>query len=392
MLRNRKVLLVVAGGLVLPTALLAAGAFAPSVPWLGSTGMWIFPALAGPLVIVSVCGTAAALAAARRGARLAGGALALIGVISTVGAGVITTAHLRVAAAYGVTVNLAATIVPRPPIVGARPDETVAYAQAEGRDLRLDIYRPAKGGILPAPVAIHVHGGGWIALDRTVKATHLRWLADRGYMGMSIDYQLARPETPTWQTAGAQVACALAWAAANAARYGGDPARLFLFGESAGGALALTTAYAAAAGAATSSCGGQVPAVRAVAAQVPGVDVLSLYQNRDWLHGAAGRRMVSTYLGGSPIEHPDRARAVHPGTYITRQAPPTFIMLNDDDRLVPIEGARQFIARAKDAGVSIRVIRFPWADHGAGALFYSVINQAWLESVRQHFCRHGACG
>lgn len=379
----------IAGGAVLPTALLALGTFVPAIPGLGSIGMWIFPAASGPLLMVSLFGTAIALASALSGARRVGATLAILGMLSTVGAAVIITAHARVAVANDVAPDLLAMIVPRLPNMAARPDDTVAYTQADGHDLKLDIYRPRIGAGTRAPIAIHVHGGGWINGDRTVRSTHLSWLADHGYLGISIDYQLAVPGKPTWQTAGAQVACALSWIGANAAKYSGDPARLFLFGESAGGALALTTAYAAAEGAATSSCGGQVPAVRAVAAQVPAVDMSTFYRNGDWLNGETGRRMVTTYLGGSPLDHPDRAQAVSPTAHITSKAPPTLIMLNDDDHLVPIEGALDFVARAKEANVQVQVIRFPWADHGAGVLFYSVVNQTWLEAMRQHFLRNG---
>jgi beta-mannosidase len=53
------------------------------------------------------------------------------------------------------------------------------------------------------------------------------------------------------------VACALVWTAQNAALLGGDPTRLVVAGDSAGGNLAVNLAYAAALGQAQSGCGGQ---------------------------------------------------------------------------------------------------------------------------------------
>lgn len=354
--------------------------------------MWLFPSAAGPFLLFGLVSALAGLVARRRGTRRIGGAVAIVGVLTSISAGIITARHAQIANANGVSINFVTTVVPRLASFGATPDETRAYTQVDGQDLRLDIYRP---GIAPgtlAPVAVHIHGGGWNTGDRTGKAANLRWFADRGFLGVSLDYVLATPERATWQTAAAQVTCGLSWIAANVTTFGGDPDRLFVFGESAGGALALTASYASAAGVAVSSCGAQVPRIRAVAAQVPAVDPITFYANADPAEGDRSRQMMRQYLGGAPAEHPDRARAISSITYVTPKAPPTLIVLSDDDHLVPIEGALQFIERVQQAGVSMRVVRFPWADHGVGGLYYSVVNQAWLQMMRQHFCEHGgAC-
>lgn len=378
--------------LVLPVALLALGTLLPDLPIIGTIGMSAFPAFAGQLLVVSLAGTTLALVAVRRGARRADGVLAVVGGLTALAACGVIVRHARVAAAHGVSVNLLATVIPRGAGTGATPDETHVYTHGDGRSLDLDLYRPASPPGVLSPVAIYLHGGGWISGDRTAGAANLRWLANQGYLVVSLDYVLATADTPTWQTAASQVGCGLSWVAANATEYGGDPARLFAFGDSAGGALALTMTYAAAAGVAASSCGGKVPIVRAVAARVPAVDPVTFYQNPDWVAGRFSRLMVSRYLGGTPMDHPDRARAVSSATYITPTSPPTLLILSDDDHLVPIEGALQFIDRARKARVSLRVVRFPWADHGIGQQYYSSVNQAWLQTMQQHFCRHGgAC-
>ena len=144
---------------------------------------------------------------------------------------------------------------------------------------------------------------------------------------------------------------------------GGDPDRLFAFGDSAGGALALTATYAAAAGVAESSCGGTVPRVRAVAAEYPAVDPTTFYENSNPLFRGLARQMVGGYLGGSPREYPERARFVSSATYVTPEAPPTLIFLVENDHLVPIAGALDFIKRAERVGVNVQTVRFPWADH-----------------------------
>jgi acetyl esterase/lipase len=225
-----------------------------------------------------------------------------------------------------------------------------------------------------------------------MQAANLRWFADRGYLAVSAEYVLANETRATWDTASAQVACALGWIAANAAAYAADPQRVFTFGESAGGALALTVGYAASGEQPISSCGGTMPRVRAVSAEYPAVDPVTFYDNPNPLLGGLARQMVGQYLGGSPSEHPTRAHAVASASYIVPKAPPTLIFIPDDDHLVPIEGVLRFIDEATRAGVSMRTVRFPWADHAVNLQHYGVTNQAMVQITLQYFCEHGgAC-
>ena len=212
-----------------------------------------------------LAGSALGLVAARLGVRRIGAVCAALGVFSAIVAAAVIVRHARVAAANGASVNLVATVVPRGFGGGAAPDATATYTEVEGRRLEIDIYRPSGQGASPAPVVIYTHGGGWIMGERGMRAASLRWLADHGYLAVSADYVLATPARATWNTAHSQVACAMAWTVSHAAEYGGAPDRLFAFGDSAGGALTLSTTYAAAAGAVEAACEGTVPKVRAVA-------------------------------------------------------------------------------------------------------------------------------
>jgi hypothetical protein len=75
--RWRRVQLLLAGVLVLPCAVLAIGAFVPSLPYLGTAGSAVVPLVAPQIVVVALLGTALAFAARRLGARRAATALAL---------------------------------------------------------------------------------------------------------------------------------------------------------------------------------------------------------------------------------------------------------------------------------------------------------------------------
>lgn len=106
---------------------------------------------------------------------------------------------------------------------------------------RLDIYRPAFAG-RPLPVMLYIHGGGFVICS---KDTHRRIAlanAAAGYLVFNIDYRLA----PRFRFPAAhEDACtAYRWVADHCARYGGDPARIVVAGESAGGNLALSVGVA----------------------------------------------------------------------------------------------------------------------------------------------------
>jgi len=104
------------------------------------------------------------------------------------------------------------------------------------------VYTPDGEG--PFPVVVYFHGGGWVIADRKVYDGGARGIAkEAGAIVISVDYRRA-PEhkfPAAWDDALA----AYEWALANAQQFGGDPARVALAGESAGGNLALATAIAA---------------------------------------------------------------------------------------------------------------------------------------------------
>ena len=105
------------------------------------------------------------------------------------------------------------------------------------------VYTPA-GAAGPLPVIVYFHGGGWVIGDRDVYDAGARGIAREGQaVVVSVDYRLA-PENK-FPAQHDDALAAYRWALANAASIGGDPARVGLAGESAGGNLAVVTAIAA---------------------------------------------------------------------------------------------------------------------------------------------------
>lgn len=129
------------------------------------------------------------------------------------------------------------------------PDPAVAtreltYPAGQGVQ-RARLYMPAAAQRgRPMPVIVYYHGGGWVIADIQAYDATPRFLAKAlNAMVVSIEYRHA-PEAK-FPAQHDDANAAYQWVVRNVARWGGDPARLALAGESAGGNLAVAVAVAA---------------------------------------------------------------------------------------------------------------------------------------------------
>lgn len=131
---------------------------------------------------------------------------------------------------------------------------TERYGPSE--DETLDIYPPvmatgpaasaAANGKPGAPVHVFVHGGGWRQLTKDESAFAAPAFVENGALYVALNFAVipkARVPEMVEQTRRAVV-----WLVRNIARFGGDPARMYLSGHSSGGHMAaclLTTDWQA---------------------------------------------------------------------------------------------------------------------------------------------------
>ncbi|MBI5935635.1 MAG: alpha/beta hydrolase [Chloroflexi bacterium] len=129
-----------------------------------------------------------------------------------------------------------ALTVPAPASASAAPVLNVRYsdeATERKNSLSLDIYPVADAQ--SSPVMIFVHGGGWFRGDKSGVDVMAQAYNQNGFILLSINYRLI-PEVRTNQQM-QDVARAVAWTKENISKYGGNPARIFLMGHSAGAHL-----------------------------------------------------------------------------------------------------------------------------------------------------------
>ncbi|GIW41396.1 MAG: hypothetical protein KatS3mg076_1973 [Candidatus Binatia bacterium] len=224
----------------------------------------------------------------------------------------------------------------------------IVYKKTESGPLELDAYWPAEGG--PFPVVVMIHGGGWATGGRFQMGL-TKWagyLASGGLVVFSIDYRLA----PRARYPEPFVDCldAMDWTVEHASEFQGDPERLGLWGDSAGGHLALLVALT------QTRPDFEGPRMRseswrlrAVAALYPPTDLLRLHRSEE--RARRETTVVRNFLGVDPENAPELWREASPIEQIHPAAPPILVLQGTRDLLVPHRHTEEFVARLRSAGV-----------------------------------------
>jgi len=113
--------------------------------------------------------------------------------------------------------------------------------------LYLNVWTPAKSARARLPVMVWIYGGGFVGGMTSIPAYDGTHFAKKGVVLVSIAYRLgvfgflAHPELSRESGHGSgdygleDMIAGLKWVRANIAKFGGDPSRVTVFGESAGG-------------------------------------------------------------------------------------------------------------------------------------------------------------
>jgi acetyl esterase len=228
-------------------------------------------------------------------------------------------------------------------------------------EVTADVVVPKGNG--PFPVLVYLHGGGWICGSPTTHKKLGHRFAEAGYLVFNVDYRMA-PEFP-FPTPFEDCVESIRWAARVAEQYGGDPTRLAVGGDSAGGNLSAASAIALA----------DDPSVKISAAlliygvfdfaMMGAVSALPAEGVTDEM-AAAGPKlvelMVGSYLGPESERQSALADPRVSPIHAAHRLPPSHVVCGGADPLV--EQAKVLTETLTKAGVDHEHVIVPDMPHG----------------------------
>ncbi|MBU6253097.1 MAG: alpha/beta hydrolase [Alphaproteobacteria bacterium] len=242
----------------------------------------------------------------------------------------------------------------------------VVYASLPGfRPMVVDLYLPADKA--PKPLIMYIHGGGWMGGHTRQSGALANFpavlakLASEGFVVASLEYRLSGEAPFPAQLQDARAA--IRFLKANAARYGIDPARVGVWGGSAGGHLT---------GLVATTCGETTvdpsPAPKGSECVQAAVTWYGVFDFAPMLQKAA------TAPTPKPAEYallrcrpedctPAQVASVSPIQHVDRNDPPMLLIHGEKDQVVDVSQSHQMEAALKSAGVPIEAIYIPAVDH-----------------------------
>ena len=223
-------------------------------------------------------------------------------------------------------------------VTRARLDCTLDVRYGPGEKETLDIF-PADTP--NAPVHLFIHGGYWRAMDKSDYSFIADVFQPAGATTVIINYDLC--PAVTLETIVAQTMRSVAWTWRNVAGYGGDPSRLYVSGNSAGGhltAMALAHDWEAE-GLPADIIEGAIPITGVFDCEpVPDITVNELVR----LDRETARRL-------SPLRNPPR-RAI-----------PVLVAVGGAEPRLWIEMSKDYAALCREHGLECEYMELPGHDH-----------------------------
>jgi len=264
----------------------------------------------------------------------------------------------------------------------------IVYSTIPGyRPLIVDLYLPPREAG-PKPLILYIHGGGWVG-GHTRHAgalgnfpATLAALAAEGFVVASLEYRLAREASFPAQVQDTRAA--LRFLRGQAAHYGIDPARVGLWGGSAGGHLSALTAL---------SCGDASLDI-ADAANAPGSECVQAaaiwYGVFDFAALAAARPNsadadAAALLGCNGPCQAAAYRRASPLTYLDASDPPFLLIHGEGDRVVPVQQSHLAEAAMRAAGVPVTASYIPAVDHSFIGADAAMTTAATLQATNATF-------
>ena len=236
----------------------------------------------------------------------------------------------------------------------------VAYGTHERQVLDLNIPKETDGEI---GLVLFIHGGAWIAGDKSSYENGVRSAADTyGYAAASINYRYIS-DTVSFADILDDIDAALARIKEIGIENGVNINKVLLTGDSAGGHLSLLYAYSRA-----------ETAPITPAAVVSNSGPTDLYDNNFYINNALGDAEVLAGLFsdgcGKEFTYAERESVkqelmeASPVYYVNENTVPTIICHGMKDTIVPYSNAVTLDARLTECGVTHDFVSYPNSGHG----------------------------
>jgi acetyl esterase len=239
----------------------------------------------------------------------------------------------------------------------------LVYSTASGQKLKLNACLPRSDAATPAVILLH--GGGFESGGRESMMGLCRTLAGSGFAAFSIDYRLM-PKYP-YPAQVDDLKAAITWLRepSHVKRFELDPARIALFGSSAGAIIAATQGTAGE-GRWTPGDAKTATRVAAVVALSPAADLTAAGLTLG-KPGNAEVQLILAYLGCHSIDNCPDARAASP-LYAVDPTDPPFYIAASTNEIVPEQQAQALDTALTAAGVPVTLVVKPGSKHAISLL------------------------
>jgi len=226
--------------------------------------------------------------------------------------------------------------------------ETMVYKNNGKKDFTLDYY--SSGSVMPSACIVVVHGGGWDSGDSKQLDRINSLFVSLGYSVAAINYSLA-PQYNCPEPVN-DVLDAIAFLKAQSSLLKIDAKRFVLLGRSAGGQIALLTAYTA-----------NDTTIKGVIAFYPPADMVWAWSvpGNPWIMDS--RTVLKNYIGDTFENAPEKFHAASPLEFVNASSTPTLLIHGVSDEMVAYEHSRRLNDKLKKLGVCTKLLTLPWATH-----------------------------
>lgn len=239
----------------------------------------------------------------------------------------------------------------------------VVYAKYGDLERRLQIIVPSRSGYT-FPLVVFVQGSAWRKQDLYAAIPNLSHIAAKGYVIASVE--IRDTDIARFPAALEDVKCAIRFMRKHAEKYGVDPARVAVWGDSSGGHLSLMTGLTA--GEYDNGLySEQSDEVSAVIDYYGVSDLLTLGRYNDILDHDAADSPEGLFVGGRVKDHLDLAKKASPlHQDLDKTLPPFLIIHGDSDNVVHVNQSIEMYKALKEHGQKVLFYKVVGADHGIG--------------------------